>query len=314
MDIYSDHMVRNYERNGIPLERIDNTAFMVGKTGTCYGRGTAAWKGMLVLSLGRGNLMNTYYGNLELIDNAKAKWFAKAQKLFLPLQEGGRFTTFGGVPGKSEGYGYTALGTCGALQTVVNPSQSVMKVELPALAGVQGKRILFSDSGFKPLLKGSAVVLGPEQLCVVGRGEYASAMYELGVEEDVQIPFSIKKLDVKFKADGSKSISCTMKPPAMGCLRIVMKQHERGIAFRTTGGCPPNGRPMGQILSISVEQAGKKVSVVKQYDKAIWSGLSWAVAEVKASDLKPGVPLKIVCSTEEKWAVSLVGEIYSIVK
>jgi len=33
MDIYSDHMVRRFEQLGFPLERIDSTGFMVGKTG-----------------------------------------------------------------------------------------------------------------------------------------------------------------------------------------------------------------------------------------------------------------------------------------
>jgi hypothetical protein len=44
MDFYSDHMVRYYEANGVPLERIDNTGCMFGVAGTCYQRRTAAWK------------------------------------------------------------------------------------------------------------------------------------------------------------------------------------------------------------------------------------------------------------------------------
>lgn len=52
-DIYSDHMVHVYQFNDAPLSRIDNSAFMIGVTGTCYRRGAAAWRGMLVLSLAR---------------------------------------------------------------------------------------------------------------------------------------------------------------------------------------------------------------------------------------------------------------------
>ena len=37
-DIYSDHMVRQYELNGIPIDRIDNCGFMIGVAGTCYKR------------------------------------------------------------------------------------------------------------------------------------------------------------------------------------------------------------------------------------------------------------------------------------
>jgi hypothetical protein len=34
-DIYSDYMVRRFEQDNVPLERIDNSAFMIGTTGTC---------------------------------------------------------------------------------------------------------------------------------------------------------------------------------------------------------------------------------------------------------------------------------------
>ena len=47
-DLYSDHMVQQFAFNGLPLSRIDNCSFMIGKTGTCYNRGIAAWKSSLV--------------------------------------------------------------------------------------------------------------------------------------------------------------------------------------------------------------------------------------------------------------------------
>jgi len=60
MDLYSDHMVRYFAAAGLPLERIDNTGCMVGVAGTCYGRRTDAWKGMLLLEHARGGWMNVY--------------------------------------------------------------------------------------------------------------------------------------------------------------------------------------------------------------------------------------------------------------
>lgn len=127
-DIYSDHMVRWYERNGVPLARIDNSGFMIGTTGTCYYRRTAAWQGMLLLSLARGGWMNTCYGNLELLGDAEAAWFARVQAMFLPLQARGRIYTFGGIPGERVPYGYVAVGEHGSLYTVVNPSQDTVSV------------------------------------------------------------------------------------------------------------------------------------------------------------------------------------------
>ena len=89
MDIYSDHMVRYYEANGVPLERTDNTGCMFPVARRCYQRRTAAWKSMLLLEHARGGWMNVYYGNLELIDDAKAEWFAKVQKMYFPSSPSG---------------------------------------------------------------------------------------------------------------------------------------------------------------------------------------------------------------------------------
>jgi hypothetical protein len=98
VDIYSDHMVNRFEQSGIPLSRIDSTGFMIGNTGTNYRRGTAAWQGMLLAMMARGGWVNTVHGNLEFLDDDDARWFAKAQALYEPLQRRGMMSTFGGIP------------------------------------------------------------------------------------------------------------------------------------------------------------------------------------------------------------------------
>lgn len=301
MDIYSDHMVRHYESNGIPLERIDNTAFMIGTTGTCCKRGTAAWQGMLLLSLARGGWVNIYYGNLELLDAEKARWFAKAQSMFLRLQSLGRTHTFGGVPGEAEPYGYASLGETGALYTVVNPSQSVATVTMPRVSRVQrdlsGGRLLFRDAGFVPELAGDTITLGPEQIALVGFGAYASEEYDLGVQEDVVIPAEISPIAAEFSAEDGAA-AATIDPPAGYDLRIVMKQlRADGTTVRTSGGSPPDGTTLGRILTLSCAQGERELPVRIEYDKAIWSGLSWAVGEVSASDIAPGEPVTVGCSS-----------------
>ncbi len=60
---------------------------MIGKTGTCYYRATNCWKGMLILELARGGWVNVYHGNLELLNNEDAKWFAKVQGIYYGLQK-----------------------------------------------------------------------------------------------------------------------------------------------------------------------------------------------------------------------------------
>ena len=78
---------------------------MVGKTGTIYYRGMHAWKGALILMMARGGWINTMHGNLELVNDEDARWFARVQSLFLKLQSLGRTKSFGGIPGEIQPYG-----------------------------------------------------------------------------------------------------------------------------------------------------------------------------------------------------------------
>src|SRR5208283_5099030 len=84
---------------------IDTTGMMIGTTGTIYYRKTHAWQSMLLLMAARGGWVNTIHGNLELLDEEKARWFAKVQHLYEGLQAKGRTKTFGGIPGNVEPYG-----------------------------------------------------------------------------------------------------------------------------------------------------------------------------------------------------------------
>lgn len=316
MDIYSDHMVRYYEANGVPLERIDNTGCMFGVAGTCYQRRTAAWKSMLLLEHARGGWMNVYYGNLELIDDAKAEWFAKVQKIYFPLQSFGRTFPFGELPGREQLGGFCSLDAKGALYTIVNPSQAVRVIRLPVLHRLQSPlvsgRLQFRDGGFKPRLSRDELTLGPEQLAVVGYGEYAKPKYDLGVQEDVMIPKEIRPLSGRCSLDGTNSVVATLDAPATGDLRIVLRQSASGKPVRSSAGAPPNGTTLANLLKLEVSQNHRSRPVVCQYDKAIWSGLSWAVGEVRHNDLDAGRPVTIRVTSSEKQPVKLKVECFSV--
>ncbi len=319
MDIYTDHMVRYYEANGVPLERIDNTGCMFGVAGTCYARRTSAWQSMLLLEHARGGWMNVYYGNLELIDDAKARWFAKVQQLYFSLQSFGRTYPFGGMPGQEKPYGFCSVGASGSVYTVVNPTQSARAVKLPRVHELQPSlksgRILFRDAGFLPSLStGSAseVTVGPEELVVVGYGEYAQPKYDLGVQQDVVIPASIQPLQCEFQKEGSNTVTGTVVVPAGKDLRIVMRQSAHGKPVRTSRGAPPNGTSLAHLLRIEATCAGRSLPVEANYDKAIWSGLSWAVGEVKDKEMPRSSPVRIRCTSDENHAVDLSVELYGV--
>ena len=75
--------------------------------------------------LARGGWIDTTYGNLELLSEQDATWFARVQSLFLHFQSEGRIKTFGGIPGEVQTYGFGALDPEGGVYVLVNPAQNV---------------------------------------------------------------------------------------------------------------------------------------------------------------------------------------------
>ncbi len=332
MDIYSDHMVRRYEQSFVPLERIDPTSVMFGNTGTIYYRKTHAWKGELLLMVSRGGWVNTIHGNLEFLTDDDARWFARLQSMFAPLKAMGRTKTFGGIPGDVQPYGFGSVTSGGAIYTVVNPAQAVNDLDLPLLSRAQAPlarsggedtaataatgatgRVIFRDAGFVPVLRGNRITLGPGQMAAIGFGRYAAPEFDLGVQEDVRIPRSIRPLDVAFRPVQQGTIEATVQPPAAGDLRIIFQQwYADGTVARSWPGGPPNGTSMGKVLRISAEQGGKPLPIEIDYDRLIWSGLSWGAGEIRHASFAPGEPIVIRCTSQEKIPVRLEGKLYAV--
>ncbi len=317
MDIYSDHMVRRYEQSYLPVERIDSTGFMVGNTGTIYYRKMNAWKGALILMFARGGWINTVHGNLELISDADARWFARVQSLYMHLQAFGRTKTFGGIPGEVQPYGFGSFESSGVVYTVVNPAQSFETIQLPMLTRDQPSntngKIIFHDAGFRPVLNGDRIKLGPGQMAVVAYGQYASPRYDLGIQEDVVIPRSIARVPAEFVKKDEKTVEAVVDAPRQGSLRIILQQHSPdGSLRRTWAGGPPKGTNMRDIFRIRAWQNGRELPVEINYDKVIWSGLSWAAGEVRAGSFTPGQAVTIQLSSAEKDAVSVKGSVYRV--
>lgn len=318
MDIYSDHMVRRYEQLGFPLERIDPTSFMIGKTGTIYDRGLHDWKGAYILMMMRGGWVNTIHGNLELLSGGDARWMARAQSLFLELEGLGRIHTFGGIPGDIEPYGFVGITTRGSVYVVMNPAQTMVSLTLPRLAPEQpplgNGGMQFRDAGYVPVLSGNRITLGPGQMAMVGYGAYASPEYDFGVQMDVVIPNSIQHVSAEFRTTAPNTIEAAVEAPANGALRVIMRQRTPdGHIYRTHAGAPPDGENMGKVFSIEVTQDGRNIPVTMDYNKIIWSGLSWAVGEVKADDLAPNEPVVVRFHSEEKDPMKLEGKVYHVV-
>ena len=312
MDIYSDHMVRQYELNGIPVNRIDNCGFMIGTTGTCYKRAGNAWKGMQILELARGGWVNVFHGNLELFSDKDAQWFSKTQKLYMGMQKFGSHETFGNLPGEGKEYGFVATDESGKICTVVNPSQTFAEMKLP-VSEFLTSALIYADGGFKPVLKGNILTVGPEQLVVVGFDEYAGQKYGLGTDDTINIPIASDLVKVDFKEAGKNAIRGTFNPPAGNNIRIFFQQIGNDtLPHRTRGGGPPKGKRMDTVFTIRVKQGKKFIPVKIEYDKIIWSGLSWAAGEIAATSINDRLPMEIECTSTETETLSLRAEVYAV--
>jgi hypothetical protein len=310
-DLYSDHMVFEWVYNGVPLSRIDNFGALLGTTGTCYNRGNTAWKGTVILSLARSSWFSMYSGNLELLNDADGAWLARVQKTYMQLQKFGYNMLWGGVPGKGEPYAYRSETIDGSvLFTVVNPSHSFREIDL----GEQSVgRVLFHDEGFKPAIENGKLTLAPEQLAIVGFGRYNDSSYDLGTEKDVLIPQKSELLTKDFQVIDSHSAKLLLNPLAKQNIQIFFQQcKQNGIPFRSSGGSPPKGTPMNRYLQISVKQGKKEIPVRIEYDKMIWSGISWAAGEVDAKNINFGKPLEITCTSKEGEAQYFKIEVYGV--
>ena len=336
IDIYSDDMVRHFAQSGVPLNRVDSTAFMVGNTGTNYFRKTNAWRGSLLLMAARGGWINTVHGNLEFLNDDDARWFARVQSLYEPLQRTGITRWFGGTPGNVRPYGFGSVAVDGAVYAVVNPSQGIRTIRLSRLSTEQepniGGRVLFRDAGFAPALEDDSILLGPGQLALVGFGRYADPAYDLGIQSDIRIPRSIKPLQAHFRhvetldgpettadrpehrmrpanAPDSITIEAVITPPPIGDLRIIMQQRDSdGSVVRSVS----NGK-MGRLFAIRASQAGKELPVEIRYDAVIWSGLSWGVGEVRHDQIAPGKPIRIRLSVSgSDPSLHLDGRVYRV--
>ncbi|MDR3184800.1 MAG: hypothetical protein LBT49_05285 [Prevotellaceae bacterium] len=309
-DLYTDHMVRQYVYNGVPLSRIDNFSALLGTTGTCYKRGITAWKGTVILSYARGSWLNSYNGNLELLSDADAAWLAHVQRTYMQLQQFGHTTVWGEIPGTGNPYGYRSESMEGSLFTVVNPGHGFREIDL---SDYTNGRILFHDKGFQPTIRDAKLLLGPEQMAVIGFGKYASEEYNLGIENDVIIPEKSELLSTEITNIDAHSALVRVNPAQNRYIQIFLTQcDEHGNPRRSWGGAPPNGTSMGKLLTLSAKQGKKNIPVRIEYDIMVWSGLSWAAGEIDVANIDPKKPLEITCTAKNGEAQYFKIEVYGV--
>lgn len=271
VDHYSDHQVRRYVRSGIPIDRVDDCAFMVGPTGTCYHRGKSGWLGSLILSLARGGKIKTLHGDLRQFEDDECRAMAAVQRLFAPLLSAGELEPFGGEPGEGQGFGMWLRGVDRSLLLVANPTSLPRALNLPTSEELT---ILAHDPGFEPKLHAGRITLAGEQFALLGGALYADESLCIPAETDHRVHVW-RRLE-SFETPGYEASFSVEVPEATRVGILIRQVDAAGLAIRTTGGVRPGGEPLGQLLHLSAWVSGRTIPLQLVHDRAIWSGISWA--------------------------------------
>jgi len=105
----------------------------------------------------------------------------------------------------------------------------------------------------------------------------------------------------------------TTAPVEKGDLRIILQQRGKdGHLLRSWPGGPPDGVPVGKVLVLQATQGGRSIPIEINYDKMIWSGLSWAVGEIRHYAMHAGEPITIRCSSTEKNSLALDCKLFAV--
>jgi hypothetical protein len=272
LDIYADHEVRVLNLSGLPLSRIDNCALMLGKTDTCYKRGSESWRTTWLLSYARGGRVHVTMGNLEAISDEDAQWIAQVQKLYETNLE---TEWLGGLPGAGEIYGYCS----GGVRTWVNPGLETACVHDMA-------NIWFDDGAYQ-------ILTGKINL---GAGGVAVTDTNYGL---VRVPMTLFNPGLmpvhKAWSNNGRQANLTLRAKG-GRVHFGFQQFDQeGHAVRTTTGSGPDTPGLGSMLLLTATATGEELEVEIQYDRAIWSGLSWAYGIVETPR-----PMTLTLTAESK--------------
>jgi hypothetical protein len=148
---------------------------------------------------------------------------------------------------------------------------------------------------------------------LVGFGEFSLAKWALGkAESDFLIPEKISEVNVdwKEKAQGLLGSFSVEKP---GTYRLLFQQmRKNGTPLRVSGGSKAGSKSLGQLLKISASVGGVLVPAKQNYDKIIWSGLSWAVAEINLSKDLVGKAVQVDFQSNEAIQGFVGGKVFFV--
>jgi len=334
IDIFQDHQVWLLWRCGFPLDRIDDHGCMVGDTNTIFYQGAHGLRRSYLATLARGGKRDIYYGDPTLPLPADVDFMRRARELFFgAFRSGLGAVPVGGEPGACPWHGFLTGGGARGLLYLVNGSFTAQEVSLH-LSGLSRAEVLFRDSGPEVGVSVSrerlSVELAPEQMALVGLGEYARSELDLGVSDASRQPRSMGLLPLVMRdgPGGALSGEIGRRLSAREHLFVVAQAFNaadfsdsgpglplpRRFGGQTCAKGPRRQRPLThEQVAISVEHGRKALEPAKLVpDVPVWAGISWVAKMYDAGSVAGRAPLAVRVRQELEPPRELVVRAYAV--
>jgi hypothetical protein len=211
-------------------------------------------------------------GNLEALSDEDARWLAQAQVLY----GDGKPELLGGLAGKSELYGYSSANHT----TLVNPGLESKRYSLSKAYA----NLVYSD-GWVTREEDGDIELGVGSVAI-----FSNSSSDLGHGDCARLR-SLEPLATEWTVEANTATATIAAP--RGDLHIVFQQRNQKGVVRTSGGAPPAGKSMVELIKIFVTCKGQSLPVTRPDDHVIWSGLSWAWGKAPTGSMLNGEMLTI---------------------
>lgn len=307
IDAFQDHQVWCMAQNGFPFERVDDHGCMVGSTNTAFYQGRHGFRRTYLASLARGGQRDIYYGDPSLVSDADVRFISAARQLYFSAFRRGLTTSLqGGEPGLAFWHGTLTGGATAGLLYLVNGSCASQQIEIQ-LPGLREARVLFADDSLTlPLAVGAErllVELLPEQMAVIGLGEYADPTFELGVNGDSLQMRSMQPLSVTWSWTGADELEATYcgawQPGDELLVYAQTRTHPQATPWKLAGAGLPDRfgqemtnkgeRPPSSIahqqVEIRVTTAQGDLTPCDEIPAVpIWAGISWVARRFRLNE------------------------------
>lgn len=292
-DLYQDRNVWKMVQEGYPIHRIEDHGVIIGTTNTCHYRGREGFSRTHIGQLARGGRRDFYYGDPTLPTDDDLRRMKRARAVFFEAFDRGLATSFvgPGEPGVAPWHCYICGEGHTGLACLVNSRLDPVTAEI-GLANLTTALVLFHDGVAPPDVQAQPDVLTvrllPEQMALVGLGEFAEERFHIGSDRAAVEPVEARPASIEFRRRAGELIAESVSRPPDGMKLLVRAeafdtpeyslQHAEPFVFakQNTKDVRDFAPGAHRELEITVSAGGSDLDPVFQVPNVpIWSGTSW---------------------------------------